>query len=122
MGYQIVEIPQLDEIHSVSLFDWDIKKLMYLWIIHTLNKTLASKGITSYKLELIKVTYSGSYPSIGVEYFEDIDDKYDPSPWIIENAKKLVENSSFLDFYNFCVQNKEFIEKGLAKYDEMFPK
>jgi|GEM_PF-3606560 len=99
-GYQIIEIDDLNDFPNHLLVP------ILLWIISNVSKTNLYTSLI--ELKIIKVTYLGSYYSIGVKYLTD--EIKDFEPVILENFER-IKNNSMNDFFNFIKQHSDEIEE-----------
>lgn len=107
-SYQIVEPPSLEKlignpfqpVVGIAVLEWAIARL----------KTREPRLFEDIDVEVIAITYMGTYPGIGIHYKRENPD--DVGPALSDAIDELIRGVSFTDFLSFVeVSNSSWNEK-----------
>lgn len=116
MHYVIVELPQLDEIITKELTTLNIELLIFIWFIHYINLKWKSENIEN-RTFLYKMNHFGDYPGIGIWCTNESEEELEKA--LLFEADLFFNKKSFLEFYQFIINNKDFINKELKRYNSI---
>jgi len=108
-GYQVVELDCLNEMISN---DMSIS-IMYFLLENIRNNRL----FENVDLEIIKVTYLGSYPAIGIHY-KDPCNKMDYEQDVQKACNHIIQQFKVEDFIYFIINNRQNIDKEIFNYSK----
>lgn len=93
-GYQIIEPPSLSTLLG-SPSQAAVEVAVLTWVIHSI-KLHSAQLFDEVSVEVIAVSYLGTYPAIGIRYKHD--DPQDLGPAISDTIDDFVRHASFNDF------------------------
>lgn len=98
-GYQIVEPKSLSDLLVRSEHE-EFSIAVCAWLIDRLRTNLAAE-LMELRLDVIWVTYMGSYPAIGIQYLKE--DASNVGPRIESEIEGILASASLVDFIQFLV-------------------
>ncbi|HEY1038598.1 MAG TPA: hypothetical protein VGF30_04295 [Bacteroidia bacterium] len=110
-GYQLIESDSISKLnHFEGIQNLDL--ITILWLVEVLK---SNDQLKKYPIEIgcVMVNYQGTYPCVGLHYLDETTP--DMGDYVKREIERIIDQSSFLSFYNFIMNNQQLILDTKAK-------